>query len=434
MKSDYFLRLVTELADEDPFALRGVLRLLSIEMTTEVETLAVTCEARPRLLVNLEFVTKNCLTDDEVKAVLCHEFLHVLLRHTEQLGRLTHARHLAFDAVINAIIHRTLGPRFSSLMSRYYANEKGLRKLLRPPTALEQAEVVSSAAPAWRKAWWHLYSGHLVADDLESLANDLQPRECGAGNWLGNHEDLGRKPGGALGAALDQALRRMNGEGIWRSPKSRGAGASSYNALVLAADRLSRAWEKKTLAVLVRHLQPDPRSRANEEQPVSHLLPVLSPGDRRAFLRSLWQPFLPEARWKSQAQVRTGTAQIYLDVSGSMSAEMPLIVALLARLSKFIRRPFWAFSDRVSPANIVQGQLRTATTGGTSLSCVLEHLAETKPRCAVIVTDGHVEPIDPARVRALGKCRLHALVTRDGDPTLLRAAGISYTQLARLPR
>ena len=36
MKADYFSRLVVELADEDPFALRGVLQILGIEFTDEV--------------------------------------------------------------------------------------------------------------------------------------------------------------------------------------------------------------------------------------------------------------------------------------------------------------------------------------------------------------------------------------------------------------
>ncbi len=82
--------------------------------TDSVPTLAVTCEERPRLLVNLTFVSRHCRSDEKVKAVICHEFLHVLLRHTEQRTPLTPARHLAFDAVINAIIHREYGPDASA--------------------------------------------------------------------------------------------------------------------------------------------------------------------------------------------------------------------------------------------------------------------------------------------------------------------------------
>jgi hypothetical protein len=125
---------------------------------------------------------------------------------------------------------------------------------------------------------------------------------------------------------------------------------------------------------------------------------------------------------------------VYLDVSGSMNAEMPLIVALLGRLSGWIRRPFWAFSTEVVPAVIEGGVLRTGTSGGTSLECVLRHLANTRPPSAVIVTDGYVEAIPRERLAALAATRLHAIVTRDGNPALLQKAGIPYSQLGRLPQ
>ena len=106
--------LLQELVDENPFAVRAVLKILSVEFTDAVPTLAITIEARPRLLINLEFVEQHCSTAEHVKAVLCHEFLHLLLRHTSQRGSMTPARHLAFDAVINAIIHRQLGEEYGA--------------------------------------------------------------------------------------------------------------------------------------------------------------------------------------------------------------------------------------------------------------------------------------------------------------------------------
>ena len=98
-----FRGLLQELVDENPFAIRAVLRILGLAFTEAVPTLAVTCAERPVLKVNLGFLHDHCGTEDHVKAVICHEFLHVLLRHTEERRELTPARHLAFDAVINAI-------------------------------------------------------------------------------------------------------------------------------------------------------------------------------------------------------------------------------------------------------------------------------------------------------------------------------------------
>ena len=453
MTPQRFRMLLAELIDENPFAIRAVLKILEVELTERVPTMAVTREQRPRLLVNLTFVTEHCTTDDHVKAVICHEFLHVLLCHTEDKRPLTPARHLAFDAVINAIIHRTLGPSFSSMMGKYYAGTDGIRRVLRPMNTeeLRWTEKFRSKLPDWVLAWQSLYRGLLVADDIEQLAERLDkaasslaqttagPFILASGGldsidgYLGNHDDLGRPLPGELQDALEQSMREMNGSEVWRSPKSRGVGANPYEALFVAKDEPMRRWRNRTLQLLKRHLEPDRRSRAREDMPHEYVMPVLSPRDRRAFVRSLWTPFIPEAAWSATVPKRAATANVYLDVSGSMYAEMPQIIALLGRLSRYIRRPFWAFSNCIAPAVIKNGQLVASTTGGTSMACVLQHLAQTRPATAIVITDGYIERLRPSLVEKAAGVRLHALVTRDGSPAELRRAGIPYTQLEKVP-
>ena len=452
--------IVQELIDENPFAIRAVLSICEIRFTDQLPTLAVTCEDRPALLVNPDFITQNCRNDDEVKAVLCHEFLHVLLRHTETIAPLTPALHLAFDAVINAIIHRSFGAGWSSLMSHYYADVSDLRKLLRPMNTDEQAawnvgrfSRGEIGFPGWVREWVSLYEGRLVVDDIVELAESLAKsstigREVDApfaledtlpadlaGTLLGDHYDFGRALDPRLADALGRAMSEMNGQGIWRSPKDRGVAAHPYDALFSAkpSEALER-WRRETLALIKRYLTADRNSRALESRFEERLLPVLSPGDRRAFLRARWSPFLPESVWQLERQQRSGTAQIYLDVSGSMSAEMPELIALLQRLSRYIRRPFWAFSDVVAPATIRNGQLVTATTGGTSMACVLQHVALTQPEAAIIVTDGYIETVPRELIRKTAGIRLHVLLTRDGSAQQLAYTGIPYSQLEWLPK
>ena len=98
MTASDFHAIYQELIDENPLAIRAVLRILETEFTDQVPTLAVTCEQRPRLLVNLAFLSAHCRTEAQVKAVICHEFLHVLLRHTESITELTPPEHLALLA------------------------------------------------------------------------------------------------------------------------------------------------------------------------------------------------------------------------------------------------------------------------------------------------------------------------------------------------
>ena len=449
MTAKSFHNVYRELIDENPLAIRAVLKVLRVEFTDTVPTLAVTCEQRPRLLVNLAFVREHCRTEAHVKAVVCHEFLHVLLRHTERFTALTRPEHLAVDAVINAIIHRSLGPDYSGMMSRYYAAERGVARLLRPPTDAEQARTNRIFCGSLRaraedkrvlSAWKGLYDGRLVADDIRDLARDLVKRDDRtAVSLLGDHDHLAGGTSeaapltGPLADAVDTALKAMNGTGVFRSPNGRGIGAAAYRNEVRAADTAVDKWRRETYAVLRRHLLPDPRSIAREPSPRSFTLPVLSPGDRRAALRSLWSPFLPDARWDTEHLARAGSAHVYLDVSGSMNAEMPLIVALLGRLAPYIRRPFLAFSNVVAPACIKEGRLIADTTGGTSMGCVLAHVARTRPKAAIVVTDGYIEPVARAQVVATAGTRLHVVLTRDGSATELQRAGLPYTQLSQVP-
>ena len=62
--------LLHELMDENPFAIRAVLKILSVEFTETVATLAVTNEPQPRLLINLAFINQHCRTEEHVKALL----------------------------------------------------------------------------------------------------------------------------------------------------------------------------------------------------------------------------------------------------------------------------------------------------------------------------------------------------------------------------
>ena len=115
------------------------------------------------------------------------------------------------------------------------------------------------------------------------------------------------------------------------------------------------------------------------------------------------------------------------------SVEMPFIVALLNRLRSYIRMPFWVFSDVVAKANIVKGVLEAETTGGTSMNCVLEHIAKTKPQAAVVVTDGYIEVVDRRLLKTISSVKLHVFISREGSASEVHQAGIPYTQFERLP-
>jgi hypothetical protein len=449
LDAQLFRSILEEMIDENPLAVRAVLRILRVEFCSTVPTLAVTLEEQPRLLVNLQFLADHCEKETHVKACIAHEFLHVLLGHTERFKRMTQAQNVALDAIINSIIHRTMGPEYSQFFGIFYSEAYSINKLLRPPTEKDGSAIcweiqtgqadedASHNEHQLLRAWEALYKGQLVSDDVMELSKDFQDAEdygsCLDMPLIGNHEAVGQELPEALEEALNNAMKQMNGDGIWRSPKDRGVGTLGYESLWAVRDVPLELWKRRALEVLKRCLIPDNRSSLLQAQDALYRVPVLSPRDRRAFLRSMWSPVLPESDWTTQVDRPTGCANVYLDVSGSMNAEMPLIISLLGQLRKAIRMPFWAFSDEVCPATIKDGRLVTTTTGGTSMACVLKHVAETRPSAAVVVTDGYIEAIDLRLLDSLRTTRLHALVTRDGTTSNLRTAGIPYTQLEKLP-
>ena len=437
-----FCSIILEMIENNPFSVRPVLKIAHTVFTDKIPTLAVTCAERPQLLVNLSFIRRHCSTEDQVKALICHEFLHIVLRHTERFKKYTPAIHLAMDSVINAIIHRQYGSSYSAMMSSYYAKAKGLMRLLRPP---EEKESLSGAG-LWlegrdadyifQQLWEALYSGLLVADDIAHIAEEAET-DCRlplnlTGDLLGNH-NFEEKISAEMSEALDRAIREMNGNGIWRMPKSRGIGSNPYDE-IYSEDRCRRKiWEKKTMELLRLCLLPDKKSYNFVVRNSGYTLPVLNMSDRRAFLKAGWSPFMPEAFWKTERPVRDGTANVYLDVSGSMNHEMPALVTLLTRLSHYIRHPLWAFSDSVAPAVIEKGMIKSATSGGTSMSCVLEHLAAEKPAAALVITDGYIEEISSGQLRKIQDTDLRVLVSSYGSTCELERAGFKCRQLEEIP-
>jgi hypothetical protein len=443
--SQYFRALLSELIDTDPLCCRAVLSICRIEFTPTVATLCVSLGQPSVLRVNLEFVTRNCETEEHVKALILHEFLHVLLGHTTRFKSMTPAINVALDAVINAIIHRTLSEPYSSMMGRYYGKSRGLLRLLRPMTIAEQKTYCDfykrrkELTAVEREEFFFLelhssiYSGRLVSDDILEIARQLQSDTLGellkqGLVLLGGHSERGQSLDDLdpdVAARVRHALAPLKGEEIWRDPDRM---KPPMLKPVPRQKRVPAAWRAATLPILRRLILPDPKARRHFSTPAPFSLPVLQQADRRGCLRSLWNPIIPEISWNGTRPHAAGSVQIYLDVSGSMNAELRLLVSLLAEFIPWIRTPLWAFSTVVSPARIVQGALQTHSTGGTALACVFEHLGKTRPVKALLITDGFVEQDAVASF----PCQIEALIPHNGTPDVLQKYGFPVHQLPPL--
>ena len=463
--------LLFELREDNPLAIQALLKILTLEASTEIPSAAVTRTEHPRLLVNLSFINAHCQSDDEVKAVLLHECLHVLLGHCIEDKALTYQRHIALDALINSLIHRQLGPRYSGFMSRFYRDAPGIACWLRPMRNDEACAARkmgvdvrgggedlidrSDADPhedrqdevELMEAWSLLYAGEMGGDELTALAEALEPTlTIELRLLLGDHEALEDAGGdgqgdSALSEALAKACEAVGQQWSWSGwgfkndecvvcpwSQSSGAGGHWLSEQVVASQQARLSWRREVKRLLERIVIPSSARGLSVPSPSVQSMPVLSTTDRRAFLKTLWSPILPSADWVLTGLAKTGQVQVYLDVSGSMHGELPDLLAVLASFHGYIQRPLYAFSTEVVPAKIVRGELVAKTSGGTSIECVLRHVEKTRPRVALVVTDGYVEAVEGFRGR-MGSTQWWAVVTPDGDLEHLQALGMGCVQL-----
>ncbi len=450
----HFETVLADFVEENPLACQGILSVARLVFTREVPTLAVTLrDDPPLLLVNPDFIAEHVKTEDDLRAVLLHEFLHVLLGHTKLFKKNNPATNLALDAVINHIVQRELGEECGEFFRRFYqpARDEDPLWLLRPhapgdirPRDGQSAGQAESGyfTPRPGYGWSRAFIIHqirrglalaeVLADDVLDLLDSLDIVLPGEVLFLGSHDgDEQMHP--ANRARLERLFRELDGDGIFRRPLEHGIGPAASIAEWAARDP-HRKWRAETVKILRRLLVPDPRSRPVHDGQLSYCLPVATTRDRRAALRALWNPILPEFEWSAERLKPGGRVNVYLDVSGSMNAELNLLTGLLWKLRSWIRSPFHAFSNGVYPARIVDGRLQTDTTGGTCFNDVLQHIIKQRPGKSLIITDGYIEQPDPKllrQIRSLSE-EIHVLVSANGTREIFEARSIPCTPLPRI--
>jgi hypothetical protein len=342
--------------------------------------------------------------------LLLHELSHISLGHTRLFPRPTPLHNLAFDAVINASLLRSLARRgidaggYAALVEETYGADEAPLFLLRPP-------------PGWpRRSDWSASEG--CPEPLREVHRRLY-----AGPW-GKREALGEVTYGEILNALAQTVGQAAGEALLgrllgahgataleRSAQSSGRDVRAAELLgdvmrALAADggpgagsgsepylreierrERERALEHALTRLLARVFL---EGQAGTTRWIPERVPALSPdpsrdrraATRRAAARLLGAPapllFHTEVlRYRPERR----SALVYLDVSGSMNGLLERLHAALVPLRRRLAPEILAFSTRVVPvaqSAFVAGRL--PTTGGTSIEPVLAHLCDAAKR------------------------------------------------------
>ena len=405
-----------------------LLQLLSIEATDTVPTAAVTVGARSRMLINPAFVAQRCRTDAHLSMLVMHELYHVLLGHTRMYQRPTLAANWAFDCVINAQLCR-LHPdvEFTSFFSSCAAPE-GLWSLIGPPAGWPAA--ARYAPGALGDVHRRLYDdASTTTADLFALLDTMAEAldADGADRLLGNHGNQGSHGDdgdhgdhgdhGDEGQDTDPLhadpdlmaeVRRIVAR--WPMVERRGGaddgGATTHERSDLRRHGAARRAVRQLLQAAAFGTDGGPWVRRPVDTEV--FTPLPQAGDRRAHLQRLMgaEPLWWQGLQHHDGRQAAGQVAVYLDVSGSMTAWLPVLLEALTESAALVQWPLFGFSTQVHPvtrAELAAGRFRS--TGGTHIGCVARHLVESRVPRAVVITDGDVQAIPTALAERLRRAR-----------------------------
>lgn len=419
--------IISDMASENTMACRSLMDISAIEFTDRVPTMAVTLGERPVLCINLSFCIEHLQSENDVKCVLLHEYLHVLMLHTSVYQECDPMLNVALDAIINAIIWREQ-PEYAEFFSRFYSPQP-------PQVLLRPMDWTYHNQPCWEWRFIHdrIYKQGYCADELYELLKVVRS-QTRCNTWdavmvLGNHE---LQPiGESTRKVLDGIMDKMTGVDIWRKADKPGLDntvrAETRN---LKNFRMNR-WTQTATALIRKCVMPEKES-GHRHQESTVVLPVLAPTDRRSFLRFRAGGIIP---WSTHTLLHSGTreqATVFLDVSGSMDQELDAVASLLYRLRDLIRLPLLAFSNHIAHARFSNGRLQTESTGGTSIDCVFDYIRRHRIKKALIVTDGFLGEMSGQTIRDVDKKNIHFLLTSQHSENDVRAAGFGYRALPRV--
>ncbi|MCU0479676.1 MAG: hypothetical protein MUE54_00530 [Anaerolineae bacterium] len=392
------------------FEMETLCRLAGIEVSRGVPTAAVECKRRPRLLINPDFVEKNCPRDEHLFLLVMHELWHVLLAHTRMHPRMTPVQNIAFDAIINAgLMAQFSQPEYMGFFDAINPPDQFPHCLLRPPVGWPDEPVYPEGMPdGVTEMLMRLYPkrrGRLLSTPRLPMYEDvlaLLLRHADKIPASGQPMLLGDYEGDPI---HDPLIKEMMQEvtkdwkyvpGMLRS----GGGINRRNKFepTEASEDVRRAFSvvlQKTLS----------KRHGREERTIRQPIAVIggngvipnANGDRMMYARQALGA--PETLWaqpttiRARAPHRPSRAFVYLDVSGSMNYILAQCMYLLRPYLARKQAELYQFSTVVHPmkyAEIKEGQV--SGTGGTDINCVFNHLLEISPRVdrVLIFTDGMV--------------------------------------------
>jgi len=413
------------------YALNAFFRLADICLSKTVDTAAVECRSVPRLLLNSDFITAHCRSDEHLFMLVMHELHHVLLGHTRLFQRLTELHNIAFDAVINAILCMLFpDPLYTSFFTGLYKPDVLSDALLRPPEGWPHNPIIpKSLPPAIRHLIATLYTpaSGTFKEVFDALTSQAELQNLFGGQGADGADGQGQDGDGQDGKG--QAGKTvLLGDHSPEGEVGRGESAANHPAMFGAVRKIVETWPMppdpirgrsigtELRDIFLERVKPPPaavtvlkrlvrrmveaaqtgatvkRTPRYDERNVETPLPSCK--DRRAMVLDALggQPLIYRDTLQERRMVKAkGLTTVYVDVSGSTNGYWKLLAAVVRPFVDKRQVRLFAFSeviDEITPDKLAKGKFRT--TGGTDAKCIWEHAAKNGFHKLLIVTDGYV--------------------------------------------
>ena len=324
--------------------------MLSLPMS-ESDKIPTACATDTELLFNPKFLA-SC-TDNQAVGLMCHEVLHVVLEHIarrEHRDPMTH--NYACDAVINEIILSELG-----------------LELPCDPVTFSSLGVTDTTMSS--EELYEVIKGKPKPSGSPEMY-DLDPAQGSKGSEV--VEGLGGLPKGEELEQLITSSVVLNGFD-WSEEDN-----NEITRKIRELVDPKVPWETALLGLMFDYVISE-EATWDMFNPRYFTMPMLMPG-------------FAEDKEKL-------VANCYVDISGSLSDE--LVTSILSEI-KGIKTTFedaeinvitWNTQIVSEFSNVVDVEkLKIVGIGGTNIKCVFNHIGKSKPKLAIIFTDGYFYQAD----------------------------------------
>jgi len=392
--------------------------ITSVEASHACPTACISKDGR--MQYHPEFVDKYVEDESDLFSLIVHELMHPLFDHfVHGSGKL---ENIGADAVINAIISRVFSRQSNrgKLFRRFYQDE-GMEGLLRPESDMNQGRYAKLYRLLYMTQDTPRLSTGEVIQSLKVLAPENESPEVAL---LGSHGNEGDGPGDASESgeaeSKDNERTARLAELLLKAAQEQGgqhAGqCDSLLQLLVQAARSGKSLKKDLLQRYATRRKLDKIVEQSQRRSLSVSPIPLHPTKRDLVLMAADIPLFQYHNQLSRPTKDQQGLAVYLDVSGSVLADLPRILGVLHQLRQTLKTIF-LFSNKVveiSFTQLMKGELES--TYGTDFDCVADSIVENRFDRAVVITDGFAS-LDEERAEMLRNRRVRLLTILIGMKT-----------------